>query len=130
MCVCVWGVGVCVGVCGCVLKRQCFLGVLALALVGVGDDADGEEREGATVRRGKTSTDKPTRVWWSGAGLGAFLPFHAAGDHHPEQCEDCLPLVYYPKDALLGRLSSQSPHRASSLWLGVQNSRCGCHIPV
>ncbi|KAG7293574.1 hypothetical protein NEMBOFW57_003627 [Staphylotrichum longicolle] len=26
---------------------------------------------------------KPSRVWWSGAGLAAFLPFHAAGDHRP-----------------------------------------------
>ncbi|KAL2186459.1 hypothetical protein L209DRAFT_806852 [Thermothelomyces heterothallicus CBS 203.75] len=26
---------------------------------------------------------EPTRVWWIGAGLGAFLPFHAAGDHRP-----------------------------------------------
>ncbi|KAJ4286571.1 hypothetical protein N0V88_007993 [Collariella sp. IMI 366227] len=24
-----------------------------------------------------------TRVWWMGAGLAAFLPFHAAGDHRP-----------------------------------------------
>lgn len=26
---------------------------------------------------------QPTRVWWIGAGLAAFLPFHAAGDHRP-----------------------------------------------
>ncbi|KAH7000663.1 CHAT domain-containing protein [Ilyonectria destructans] len=31
----------------------------------------------------KPTPIKPTRVWWIGAGLGVFLPFHAAGDHRP-----------------------------------------------
>jgi tetratricopeptide (TPR) repeat protein len=54
---------------------------------------------------------KPTRVWWIGAGLGAFLPFHAAGPSSAANAYTYIISSYTPTTRAL----AYAQHRASFL---------------
>ncbi|KAH8799412.1 CHAT domain-containing protein, partial [Xylogone sp. PMI_703] len=43
--------------------------------------------QGLSITRGQSPASLP-RIWWIGAGLASFLPFHAAGDHSQGSVEN------------------------------------------